>query len=333
MKKIVFSAVLMTMLMALTACGNSTNSNKDSAGETAKEEVTAQPSNETVEKEETRIATDMKGEVEVPVAPKRIVDLSGASDILHILGYDVVGTANSDGYDYTVLPTYLKEELKDATILGYSMSDTFDIEAIMALEPDMIIISAVQEKIYDQLSEIAPTVMVNMAQVDWKVDFMHVAEVMDKVDEAKAWLAEYDKKAQEVGAKLKETLGEDTSYLSFLASAGSIFIFDGAGLGSIFYNDMGLKRPENLPTQTDMSLPVVTMEGLAEINSDYIFAVGTEEDLKTLETDPIWNQMEQVKEGHVVILPASPYFNIGYSPIGRLAFLNEVEELVNSINE
>lgn len=329
MKKLVFSAVLMAMLMTLTACGNSTN-NKENSGEAAKEEATTQPNKDD---KTTRIAKDAKGEVEVPVAPKRIVDLSGASDILHILGYEVVGTANSDGYDYTVLPSYLKEELKDATILGYSMSDTFDIEAIMALEPDLIIISSVQEKIYDQLSEIAPTLMVNMAQVDWKVDFMHVAEVMDKVDVANAWIADYDKKAQEVGTKLKETLGEDTSYLSFLASGGSIFIFDGAGLGSIFYNDMGLNRPENLPTQSNVSLPVVTMEGLAEINADYIFAVGTDEDLKTLEADPIWNQMEQVKQGHVITLPASPYFNIGYSPIGRLVFLNEVEELVNKINE
>ena len=50
---------------------------------------------------EMRTVTDVKGEVEIPVNPQRIVDISGASDILSILGYDVIGTANSDGYDYT----------------------------------------------------------------------------------------------------------------------------------------------------------------------------------------------------------------------------------------
>lgn len=34
-----------------------------------------------------------------------------------------------------------------------------------------------------------------------------------------------------------------------------------------------------MPKQENISLPVVTLEGLAEINSDYIFAVGTDEDL------------------------------------------------------
>ena len=35
---------------------------------------------------EMRTVTDVKGEVEIPVNPKRIVDISGASDILSILG-------------------------------------------------------------------------------------------------------------------------------------------------------------------------------------------------------------------------------------------------------
>lgn len=313
MKKIVLGALMMLCVFSLTACSSSNDKDK--------KEV------------ETRVATDIKGEVTVPVNPERVVDISGASDILHIFGYNVVGTANSDGYDYTKFPTYLEEELKDAEILGYSMSDTFDIEAIMALEPDLIVISSVQEKIYDQLSEIAPTLMVNMAQVDWRTDFMHVAEVMDKETEAKEWIAEYDKKAETVAAMMKEKYGEDSTYLSFLASSGSVFIFDGAGIGSIFYDDLGLTRPENLPKQENVSLPVVTMEGLAEIDADYIFAVGTDEDLKTLEKSKIYNSMSAVKEGNEVVLPASPYFNIGYSPIGRLVFLNELEGLMSQSNE
>lgn len=315
MKKIILGTLLLTMVFAFTAC-----SNKNNEGNTDT-------------KEDTRIATDLKGEVEIPAEPKRIVDLSGASDILSILGFDVVGTANSDGYDYTKFPSYLEEELSGATILGYSMSDTFDIEAIMALEPDLIIISTVQEKIYSQLSEIAPTLMVAMEQVDWRVDFMHVAKVMDKEAEATEWIAAYDKKVAEVTARIKETYGEDATYLSFLASYGSIYIFDGAGIGSIFYDDMGLKRPENLPQQENISLPVVTMEGLAEIDADFVFAVATEEDFAVLEADSIWNEMTAVKEGHVISLPASPYFNIGYSPIGRLVFIEEIETYLSQINE
>ena len=89
---------------------------------------------------------DVRGEVEIPKEAKRIVDLSGNSDILSILGYQVIGTANSDAYDYNEISKLSKRYLKGAKILGYSMQDTMDIEAVMNLEPDVIVISTVQEK-------------------------------------------------------------------------------------------------------------------------------------------------------------------------------------------
>lgn len=294
---------------------------------------TANEEQNTEGQKETRIVTDVKGEVEIPLHPERIVDISGASDILSLLGYDVIGTANSDGYDYTKFPNYLEDVLGHAQILGYSMLAEMDVEAIIGLNPDLIVISTVQEKMYDQLSKVAPVVMIEMKQVDWKEDFMHVAKVFGEEEKATQWIDSYLAKAQEVGERIKETYGADNSYLSFLASSGSLFIFDSAGLGTIFYDDMGLNKPQGMPQQENVSLPVVTFEGLAEIDADYIFAIGTDADLAQLTESSIWNGMEAVKNGNVVILPASPYFNQGYSPIGRLAFVEEVESLLAGTNE
>ncbi|MBD7911025.1 MULTISPECIES: ABC transporter substrate-binding protein [Clostridium] len=282
-------------------------------------------------KEETKTVkvTDVKGEVEIPEKPERIVDLSGNSDTLSILGYNVIGTANSDAYDYKKLPTYLEDTLKDATILGYSMQDTMDVEAIMNLKPDLIVISTVQEKMYDQLRDIAPTVMIKLEALDWKEDVKALAKVFNKEEAANTWLENYDKKAKEVGDKVKETYGKDTTYLSFLASGGQFFVFDGAGFGNILYRDMGLSRPQGMPKQSDISLPVVTYEGLAEIKADYIFVIGTDEDLKVLEGNAIWNSLPAVKNGKVVKLPSSPYFNQGYSSVGRELLLDEAMEMLN----
>ena len=66
------------------------------------------------EDSKTITVTDAKGKVEIPADPKRIVDISGNSDILSILGYSVVGTANSDAYDYTKFPSYLEKKLAGA---------------------------------------------------------------------------------------------------------------------------------------------------------------------------------------------------------------------------
>ena len=317
MKKIILAMTsIFVLIVGLVGCSNENKTTEST------------PSNV-----EERIITDVKGEVSIPVEPQRMVDISGASDILSLLGYDVIGTANSDGYDYTKLPTYLEDVLKNAKILGYSMLAEMDVEAIIALEPDVIVISTVQEKMYDQLSKIAPVVMIEMKQVDWKEDFMHVANVFGKEEEATTWINDYLDKAAAVGDQIKATYGENSTYLSFLASAGSLFIFDQAGLGSVLYDDLGLTKPAGMPEQEDISLPVVSLEGLAEINSDYIFAIGTDEDLQTLTASSIWNGTEAVKAGNVVTLPASPYFNQGYSPIGRLAFVEEIQQLLASMHE
>ncbi|MBE6023826.1 MAG: iron-hydroxamate ABC transporter substrate-binding protein [Cellulosilyticum sp.] len=281
------------------------------------------------ETQATVTVTDVRGEVEIPAEPQRIVDLSGNSDMLSILGYKVIGTANSDAYDYTRFPVYLEDTLAGAEIVGYSMQDTMDIEAIMNLNPDLIIISTVQEKMYDQLSEIAPTVMIQLEALNWKEDLMAFADVFGKQDVANAWLAEYETNAKAAGDAIKAEYGEDTTYLSFLASGGQFFVFDGAGFGDVLYNDMGLAKPAGMPEQTDISLPVVTYEGLAAIDADYIFCIATAEDLAVLEKNAIWNNIPAVKEGKVVILDASPYFNQGYSPIGRELLINEIGEMLN----
>ena len=273
--------------------------------------------------DKTITVRDAKGEVAIPAEPKRIVDLSGNSDILSLLGYSVAGTANSDAYDYTQLPTYLQEPLQGAKILGYSMQDTMDIEGILELHPDLIIISGVQEKMYEQLKKIAPTLMVELAQTDWRQDVNTFARMMQQEDRAASWLKSYDEKAKKAGAAVRKANGEDTTYLALLASGGQLFVFDAAGIGSVLYEDMGLKKPANMPRQDSISLPVISYEGLADLDADHLIVVGTDADMKALKKNSIYKSMQAVKNNRVLELPSSPYFNIGYSRIGREGVLDE----------
>ena len=307
MKKTIFTLCMMISLLTLTACG-STNNHSNTEMITVK---------------------DVRGEVEIPKEAKRIVDLSGNSDILSILGYQVIGTANSDAYDYTKFPSYLKDTLKGAKILGYSMQDTMDIEAVMNLEPDVIVISTVQEKMYEQLTKIAPTIMIQNEALDWKENIHHMAEIFQRTKQAETWLSAYETKAEKLSQSIKNKYGKDTSYLSFLASSGQFFVFSDAGFGDVLYNDLGLVKPKGMPKQSDISLPVVTYEGLAEIDADYIFLITTDEMQKELESNRVWNNLPAVKNKHVITLPSSPYFNQGYSPIGREKLLAEIEGMLN----
>jgi iron complex transport system substrate-binding protein len=315
-RKLISSVLALVMAFSLAACGLSKN-DKDVADNKASETV---------------VVTDARGEVTIPANPQRIVDLSGNSDMLSILGYSVVGTANSDAYDYTKFPSYLEDTLSGAKILGYSMQSTMDIEAILDLNPDLIVISSVQEQMYDDLSDIAPTVMIELAQTDWTDDLKEVGEIFGKIDKVNEYLDSYYAEAKEVGSKIKSAKGEDATYLSFLASGGNLYIFDAAGFGSVLYENLGLKKPEGMPQQENISLPVVSYEGLASIDADYIFAIGTEDDLAALQRNASWNAIPAVANGNVTTLSASPYFNEGYSCIGRKLLVNEIPAFLGISN-
>lgn len=282
----------------------------------------------TKESSETRKVETVKGEVEIPANPKKIVDISGSSEELVLLGHNVVGTSNVDSYDTSNVPSYMKDKLGDAKVVGHSMMETADVEAILACEPDLIIMSTRQEQIYDELKEIAPTVMLEDQSNDWEDKLEDIAELFGQEDEAQKWLDAYYAKAEKLGKEIKKANGEDTTYLTVLASSGSFMVFSEGGIGTVLKDDMKLPQPVNMPEQDSITLPTVTMEGLSEIDADHIIVIATESDKADLEASSVWSQIRAVKDGNVTILDASPYFSQAYNPIGRELILESVKDAV-----
>ncbi len=283
---------------------------------------------ETSQKEETRVVQSVKGDVEIPADPKRIVDISGSSEELVLLGHTPVATANVDSYETDKVPSYIEDKLGDAKVVGHSMMDTMDIEAILQAEPDLIIMAPRQEKIYDQLKEIAPVVMLEDQSNNWEAKFTDVAKLFGQEDEAQKWLDNYYAKAKNLGDEIKSANGEDTTYLTVLASSGQFMVFTEGGIGTILKEDMGLPQPSNMPKQDSITLPTVTMEGLTEIDPDHIIVIATESDKADLEKSSVWKEMRAVKDGNVTILNASPYFSQAYNPIGRELLLQSIKDEV-----
>lgn len=277
---------------------------------------------------DTIVVETVKGEVEIPANPKKIVDISGSSEELLLLGHTVIGTANVDSYDTENVPSYMKSSLGDAKVVGHSMMETADIEAILALEPDLIIMAPRQEEIYDQLKEIAPTVMLKDQSNDWEAKLKDVATLFGQEKEVENWLDTYYKKAEVLGKEIKEAKGEDTTYLTVLASSGSFMVFSEGGIGTVLKEDMKLPQPTNMPEQDNITLPTVTMEGLSEIDADHIIVIATESDKADLIASSVWSEIRAVKEGNVTILNASPYFSQAYNPIGRELILESVKDAV-----
>ncbi len=307
MKKIKSLAIfisIITTLVLVTACSDKNTEDKN--------------------KSETRVVQSVKGEVKIPSNPKKIVDISGSSEELLLAGHKPVATANVDSYETDKLPSYIREELKDVKIVGHSMMDTMDMEAILEVNPDLIIMSQRQEKIYDQLKEIAPVVMMKDYANDWRSKLTDVSKLFDKEEEAKSWLQKYDEKAIKLGKEVIEKNGEKT-YLPVLTSSGQFMVFSDGGIGTLINDDMKLARPKNMPKQDGITLPMVSMEGLTDIDADHIVVIATESDKKDLENSAIWAQIRAVKDGNVTILDAVPFFSQSYNPIGKELLLESVK--------
>lgn len=278
-------------------------------------------------KEETRTVESVKGKVEIPADPKKIVDISGSSEELVLLGHTPVATANVDSYETNKVPSYIEDKLGNAKVVGHSMMETMDIEGILAAEPDLIIMAPRQEKIYDQLKEIAPVVMLEDKSNDWEAKFKDVATLFGQEEQAQKWLNDYYKKAQKLGEEIKSANGEKT-YLTVLASSGQFMVFTEGGIGTVLKDDMKLAQPKNMPKQDSITLPTVTMEGLTEIDADHIIVIATESDKADLEKSTVWKEIRAVKDGNATILDASPYFSQAYNPIGRELLLQSIKDEV-----
>jgi iron complex transport system substrate-binding protein len=274
------------------------------------------------------VVNTLRGAVSIPADPRRIADASGISDILCIIGRKPVATSDSDAYDYTRFPSYLAELLDGAVIIGYPMSDTVNVEAILAVEPDLIIINPRQEKAYEQLRAIATTIVIDPTVNDWRGDLRMVGELFDEGAAVESYIAAYEARAREIGDLIKAANGPDATYFSFLTSGNSYYLFTGAAFGDMFYNDMGLGVPPDLPEQDSITLPTATLEGLTGISADYMVVLASADDRAALEASSVWNSMESVKAGRVIWLPQSPYFNQAYSIYGKKLLLDELETLL-----
>jgi iron complex transport system substrate-binding protein len=238
-----------------------------------------------------------KGPVEVKGTPSRVVVLDiGQLDDALALGVKPVGMVRIEAGAEP--PDYLAAKLQGITEVGTVLQPS--LEAIAALSPDLILGSKKRnDKIYDQLTAIAPTILTETIGFDWIGDFTMYADALGKQDEAKKLLAEYQ---QSVDA-LKASLGdrrEKTQVSILRALPGQVYIYQAGSFVGRVIGDVGLPRN---PAQSKEALgEVVTAESLGNASGDVLFYSFYGKDgsaLEQLKKLPAWGDINAVKSGKV----------------------------------
>lgn len=189
---------------------------------------------------QTRTVTTAEGPVEVPVDPQRIVVLNYAlAGYLYDLDEPVVATTpevtNTDG-EYSEFWDE-KAEAQGTEFLPWS-NDGFDLEAVIASDPDLIIAGGLgfpgkhAADSYDRLQEIAPTVIVSGDRQTWQDQFAFIAgDVLGRQDDYDGFVRDYEKRVAEVRESIEVPAGE-VSFLTLDKPESPYILIEGKSLSA-----------------------------------------------------------------------------------------------------
>jgi len=200
--------------------------------------------------------------------PSRIVVLDiGALETLHELGIKPIAVPK------TYMPEYLSDIRNDRGIGDVGSVIEPNFEAINALGPDLILMSTRQERFYDELSQIAPTIFIGTDNKDYLNSFIENTKLLGKIVGKEA-LA--DEKLKALNIKIEqaqEKFKEDTNKALFLIYNNGRFSAFGKSSRFGFIHDVLLLKPALEGVEESVHGQRLSNELIAELNPDYIFMV------------------------------------------------------------
>ncbi|MCJ2147025.1 iron-siderophore ABC transporter substrate-binding protein [Bacillus sp. B19-2] len=277
----------------------------------------------------------MGTEDQIPANPKRVVVLTNeGTEALLKLGIKPVGAVKS----WTGDPWYnhIKNDMKGVKVVG--LEGEPNIEAIAELKPDLIIGNKMrQEKIYDKLEKIAPTVFSETLRGEWKDNFSLYAKAVNKEEKGKEILKDFDKKVSELSDKLGEQKKKRVSVVRFMAGQSRIYYKD--SFPGIILQQLGFNFPEKqekLFAKQDDKFAFMTenKESIPEMDGDvlFYFTYKPAESKKDAETwqndwtsDPLWKKLNAVKTGNAHEVDDAIWTTAGGVKAAYL-FLDDIEK-------
>ena len=336
MKKKLIMPICLMLVFVMTAC---TAQPAVSQSAEQEQQVTEQSAESVDHNSSTIMVEDMKGTVEIPANPQRIVDVSGSADELIILEMPFVASANTSMFDGVTVPDYLQKyftENEIVTVGNYSGAvGDLNLEKIAELEPDLIIMNIRHEKVYDQLKAIAPTVMINddINYVNWRSRFQQLGEWFGKEDVVDQWLADYDSKAAGLAVKVKEVVGDETFAVLEANSVhfGSYYVYRTGGPGELVYAELELAPSSGVPD--DVWGEVVDAEYFSQIDADHIIFFSDEGQIGDTADIPTWQNLKAVQNRNVYSGKNSEQYDMAYTPNGKLIYMEKMADaIINHTN-
>jgi len=311
MKNKTLAAAALSMVILLSACSNRTPVNTKGTETSPTQAAATEAIKDTETETGTRTISTVKGDIEVPANPERVIATYGMGDVL-ALGVKPVATYDATGTAY-------EKEVADLPVWA-----SFESEDIMTYEPDLILV--VNEEQYDKVSKIAPTIIIPFTELSMEERITFLGKVLNKEEAAVKILTDFNLKIEDAKKQLSEKGIMDKTFSLFEGSDnGGVWAYGdkwGRG-GDLIYSHMGFKAPEIIQNEIigkdqyrDVSLEVIN-----EYAGDYIIFSG---ELNELEDNPVWQSIPAVQANHIIPIDYTLFYDIDiYSSGIQLDYLLE----------
>lgn len=276
-----------------------------------------------------RRVTHYQGSTLLPQAPRRIAVLStGQNDGLLTLGLVPVGTTRDDqGHlyaDYLVRSFAMHQaEMRRTADLGLRSAP--DLEVIAQLRPDLILVNKAMltPQMLMHFQRIAPTVVTRGNGVNWKIDFLLLADAVGRSDQAHEWLKRYHADAN---ALARRWSADNVPSVSFVqANPARIRAMGVKSFTGSIAEDAGLQRP---PSQRFAgNSQDISSELLDQADADWIYYAARDKSVGSLTGSPLWPRMRGASRSVRVELDPF-YLNAG--PLAARTVLNTLARTAGS---
>ena len=266
------------------------------------------------------------GTTELKKAPKRIVILDNLyGEILDPLDITPVGatTGQSDSQEFSTL---FKKQYKDAKVVSVGWQGNPDLDKIAELKPDLILMTGEQEDLYEELSEIAPTVgyQINTDENwDYHETSLKVAEIFDKRDEMKKDLDRLDAREAVFAENVKAKFGDQK--LLYLRVTDNDIRYYAYGHFGYLYDTYHFNRAETF--NPDDMFQVIDPDKLKDINPDLLIVQADSQELldNKLKNTPVWTSLKAVQNNKVIYADYSTYM-LGFGIVSQEAIMKQISD-------
>ncbi|MCG8352666.1 MAG: iron-siderophore ABC transporter substrate-binding protein [Chloroflexales bacterium] len=276
------------------------------------------------EDSETRTVRHPLGETTLPAAPERsVVFDENLADSLLALGIAPVGSVTYYGLEG--FSKHIAPMMDEVANIGQSGSP--NLEQVVLLQPDLILSSTSRaEEIYEQLSEIAPTVTVN-DQFSYPL-LRSIARTMGVEEEGEARIATYEAKATAAREALADaTAGKSVALLRVFGA--ELRVEGGIGYtGPVLWEALGL-TPHSA-VKLDTWNTTISLEQIPELTADILFLmpeIDGAELAQNLQENPLWQGLPAVQNGEVYLLEDYSH----WLTFGILANEKAIDDVLNQL--